>query len=101
MALRSARRHAGAAALSEMLAFPVPAAEQRSIPCSCSHQAGYRELRSKAVLSAVGEIRVSRPYYLMLAGPWRAWPGSWTCRSLGENRFPFCIRKWTGPECPS
>ena len=64
MALRSALHHAGATALSEMLQFPVPAAEQRSIPCSCGHQAGYQELRSKAVLTAVGEITVSRPYYL-------------------------------------
>jgi hypothetical protein len=64
MALRSALHHAGATALSEMLQFPVPAAEQRSIPCSCGHQADYQELRSKAVLTAVGEITVSRPYYL-------------------------------------
>jgi hypothetical protein len=64
MAMRSAMHHAGAAALSELMQFPVPAAEQRSIPCSCGHQAGYQELRSKPVLTAVGEITVSRPYYL-------------------------------------
>ena len=64
MAIRSAMHHAGATALSELLQFPVPAAEQRSIPCSCSHQAGYRELRSKPVLTAVGEVTISRPYYL-------------------------------------
>jgi len=64
MALRSAMHHAGATALGELLRFPVPAAEQRSIPCSCGHPAGYRELRSKPVLTAVGEVTVSRPYYL-------------------------------------
>ncbi len=63
MALRSAMHHAGATALSELLQFPVPAAEQRSILCSCGHQAGYQELRSKPVLTAVGEVIISRPYY--------------------------------------
>lgn len=64
MAVRSAMHHAGAAALSELLQFAAPAADQRSLPCSCGHQAHYRELRSKPVLTAVGEARVSRPYYL-------------------------------------
>lgn len=64
MALRSAMHHAGATALSELLQFPAPPAAQRSIACSCGYQAGYRELRPKPVLTAVGEITVSRPYYL-------------------------------------
>src|ERR1039457_1554487 len=64
MAMRSAMHHAGATALRELLQFPIPAAELRSIPCSCGHQAGYQELRSKPVLTAVGEVTVSRPYYL-------------------------------------
>jgi hypothetical protein len=64
MAMRSAMHHAGATALSELLQFSAPAPEQRSIPCSCGHQARYRELRSKPVLTAVGEVTVSRPYYL-------------------------------------
>ena len=64
MAMRSAMHHAGATALSELLQFPVPGAEQRSIPCCCGHQAGYQELRSKPVLTAVGEVTISRPYYL-------------------------------------
>ena len=63
-AVRSAMHRAGAAALSELLHFPVPAADQRSIPCRCGHQAVYQELRSKPVLTAVGEATVSRPYYL-------------------------------------
>ena len=64
MALRSALHHAGATALRELLQFPVPASEQRSIPCPCGHQAAYQELRSKPLLTAVGEVTTSRPYYL-------------------------------------
>lgn len=64
MALRSALHHAGARALSQLLQFPVPAAEQRSIPGPCGHPAVYQELRSKPLLTAVGEANVSRPYYL-------------------------------------
>jgi len=64
MAVRSAMHHAGATALSELLQFPAPATEQRTLPCACGHQAAYRELRSKPVLTAVGSVKVSRPYYL-------------------------------------
>jgi hypothetical protein len=64
MAVRSAMHHAGATALGAMLQFPAPATEQRSIPCPCGRQAGYQELRSKPVLTAVGEVTISRPYYL-------------------------------------
>jgi hypothetical protein len=64
MAVRSAMHQAGAAALTELLQFPVPEADQRNIPCACGHQAHYRELRSKPVLTAVGPAEVSRPYYL-------------------------------------
>ena len=64
MAVRSAMHQAGAAALTELLQFPAPAADQRTLPCPCGHQAHYRELRSKPVLTAVGPAKVSRPYYL-------------------------------------
>jgi hypothetical protein len=56
MAMRSAMHHAGATVLNELLRFPAPAVEQRSIRCSCGHQAGYQELRSKPVLTAVGAV---------------------------------------------
>ncbi len=72
--MRSAMHRAGAAALSELLQFPAPAADQRTIPCSCGHQAHYRELRSKPVLTAVGPVQVSRPYYL--------------CRHCHGGQFP-------------
>jgi hypothetical protein len=64
MAVRSAMHHAGAVVLSQLLQFPAPAPEQRTLPCACGRQAAYRELRSKPVLTAVGSVKVSRPYYL-------------------------------------
>jgi hypothetical protein len=64
MMMRSALHRVGAAGLTELLQFPVPAANQRRIPCPCGHQARYLELRSKPVLTAVGQVKVSRPYYL-------------------------------------
>jgi Uncharacterised protein family (UPF0236) len=63
-AVRAAMHRAGAAALSELLQFPAPTAPQRSVPCGCGQQAHYRELRTKPVLTAVGPVKVSRPYYL-------------------------------------
>jgi len=62
--VRSAMHRAGAAALTQLLQFPVPAPDQRRLPCPCGQQAVYRELRPKPVLTAVGEVTVSRPYYL-------------------------------------
>jgi len=64
MAVRSALHQAGAAALSELLKFEPPPADQRSVPCPCGQQAPYHELRSKPVLTAVGPATTSRPYYL-------------------------------------
>jgi hypothetical protein len=64
MAVRSAVHRAGAAMLSELLRFQAPPAERRNIACACGHQAHYQELRSKPVLTAVGKVEVSRPYYL-------------------------------------
>lgn len=64
MAVRSAMHLAGAAVLTKLLQLPAPAADHRNIPCACGHQARYRELRSKPILTAVGNVEVSRPYYL-------------------------------------
>jgi hypothetical protein len=64
MAVRSAMHRAGAAALTELLEFPAPANSQRTVACPCGQPAPYRELRSKPVLTAVGQVQVSRPYYL-------------------------------------
>ena len=64
MMLRSAMHRAGAAGLTQLLRFSVPPAEQRTVSCACGHTAHYQELRSKPVLTAVGRVEVSRPYYL-------------------------------------
>jgi hypothetical protein len=64
MAVRSAMHRAGAAALTALLEFPAPANSQRTVACPCGQPAPYRELRSKPVLTAVGQVQVSRPYYL-------------------------------------
>ncbi len=64
MAMRTATRQAGAAALTKLLQFPAPDAGQRTLACSCSQQAVYRGLRSKPILTAIGKVEVSRPYYL-------------------------------------
>ena len=63
-ALRAALHQAGAAALTELLQFEAPAAEQRQLPCDCDHHAQYHEIRCKPILTIVGPVRISRPYYL-------------------------------------
>ena len=64
MGLRAALHRAGAAALTQLLQFPAPAVEQRSIPCPCGRQAGYRELRPRRLHTVLGEVELSRPWYL-------------------------------------
>ena len=77
MAMRSALHRAGAAALSQLLEFPVPSEEERKLPCSCGQQAHYRELRSKLVLTVLGWVEVLRPYYL--------------CAHCGRGQFPVDV----------
>jgi len=73
MLVRSVMHQAGAAALTELLRFPIPA--QRAIRCPCGEQALYRELRAKTVLTAVGTVEMLRPYYL--------------CPHCHEGKFPI------------
>jgi hypothetical protein len=63
-AVRATVHQAGAAALSALLQFPVPPAASRTRPCSCGQTAHYGGLRSKPVLTVVGRVEMSRPYYL-------------------------------------
>jgi hypothetical protein len=77
MLMRSAAHRVGAAGLTQLLQFPVPPSEQRALPCSCGQTAHYQELRSKAILTAVGRVEVSRPYYL--------------CRHCHNGQFPADI----------
>jgi hypothetical protein len=72
MLVRSTMHQVGATTLNELLQFPNP--DQRVIPCPCGEQAIYRELRSKTVLTVVGTVKVSRPYYL--------------CPNCQEGQFP-------------
>lgn len=55
---------AGAAALSQLLRCDPPGPEEREIPCPCGQKARYREMRSRRLLTAVGEIEFLRPWYL-------------------------------------
>lgn len=64
MAFRAALHHAGAAALSQLLRFSKPVEQQHGLACSCGRQARYRELRSRRVLTALGAVEITRPWYL-------------------------------------
>ena len=77
MAMRSALHRAGAAALSQLLEFPAPAEEERTVVCSCGQHAHYREQRSKPVLTALGRVEVLCPYYL--------------CAHCGVGQFPVDV----------
>jgi hypothetical protein len=63
-ALRAALHRAGAAALTQLLQFETPPPDQRQLRCACGQQAQYQEIRSRALLTIVGPVRISRPYYL-------------------------------------
>ena len=64
LALRASLHQAGATALTALLQFDPPSAEQRQISCLCSATARYVELRSKSVLTVLGAATCRRPYYL-------------------------------------
>jgi hypothetical protein len=63
IAFRAALHQAGAAALTRLLQFTEPAGSERPIPCSCGHQSSCRELRSRHVLTALGHLELTRPWY--------------------------------------
>ena len=63
-ALRSAMHQAGASALTQLLRYGPPDADHRTIPCPCGHSAHYKELRSKTVLTVLGPVELTRPYFL-------------------------------------
>jgi hypothetical protein len=64
MLVRSAMHRAGAAGITQLRQFPVPPVAHRTVACSCGHVAHFQELRSKPILTAVGAVAISRPYYL-------------------------------------
>jgi hypothetical protein len=64
LALRTAMYQTGAAVLSDLLCYDAPPPEQRTRPCPCGQTATYRELRSRILLTAVGKVQLTRPWYL-------------------------------------
>jgi hypothetical protein len=64
MAIRSSMHQAGAVALSQLLRYDPPGPDEWEIPCPCGHKARYREMRSRRVLTAVGNVDFTRPWYL-------------------------------------
>jgi hypothetical protein len=64
MAIRAAMHRAGAAALGQLLRGHPPGPEDREIPCPCGRKARYREMRTRHVLTAVGDVEILRPWYL-------------------------------------
>ncbi|MBV9573566.1 MAG: hypothetical protein JOY93_05895 [Acidobacteriales bacterium] len=67
MAMRSTLHQTGAEAITELLRFPSPDEDHRTIPCPCGQVAKYPGMRSRLVLTVVGWARIDRPYYLCLA----------------------------------
>jgi hypothetical protein len=102
MAVRSTCHRAGAAALTELLRFPAPPADQRPLPCRCGQKAHYRELRTKPVLTAVGPVEVSRPYYGCPDGHPGPSPAD-VQLDLENTEFSPGVRRrqaWVGQEAP-
>jgi len=64
LAVRTAVYQTGAAVLSDLLCYDAPLPEQRTRPCPCGQTAIYRELRSRTLLTAVGKVQLTRPWYL-------------------------------------
>ena len=64
MSLRTTLHQVGAVALQQLLQYDEPAPDQRTLPCSCGHRAQYLGLRSKTMLTVLGQVELRRPYYL-------------------------------------
>jgi len=77
MGLRATLHQVGSVALQQLLQFDEPTQEQRTRLCPCGSQALYVELRGKTVLTVVGPVKLSRPYYL--------------CPQCGNGQFPMDV----------
>ena len=62
--MRAAMHRAGATALSQLLRCDPPGRDKREILCRCGQKARYREMRSRRILTAVGQVEFLRPWYL-------------------------------------
>jgi hypothetical protein len=77
MAMRTAMHQAGAAALSQLMRCDPPGPDKREISCPCGQKARYREMRSRRILTVVGQVELRRPWYL--------------CRQCHHGQFPADI----------
>jgi hypothetical protein len=74
MGLRTTLHQVGAVTLEQLLRYPEPERDKRQLPCRCGYSAQYVDLRSKVVITALGNAKLERPYYL--------------CAHCGEGQFP-------------
>jgi hypothetical protein len=63
MGLRATLHQVGSVALQQLLQYDPPVPDQRIRPCPCGQCAQYLGLRSKTVLTVLGEVELQRPYY--------------------------------------
>ena len=77
MALRSALHKAGATSLRKLLQRDPPASDERNRACPCGQTARYREMRSRCILTVLGEVEITRPWFL--------------CSDCGKGQVPFDI----------
>jgi len=78
MAMRSTVHQTGAEAVSELLRFPPPDEDHRTILCPCGQVARYEGMRSRPILTVVGWAQVNRPYYL--------------CPACNHGQFPADVQ---------
>jgi hypothetical protein len=78
MAIRSTVHQTGADAVTELLRFPPPDDDHRSVPCRCGQAAKYEGMRSRPILTAVGWAQIDRPYYL--------------CPACHQGQFPADVQ---------
>lgn len=62
MATRSAMHKAGASVIEQLLNACTEA--ESETPCGCGHQARFHQMRPKQILTALGQIRIERAYYV-------------------------------------
>ena len=62
MLVRTSMHRAGAAALEHLLSMPSPEPEQ--VTCGCGHSAKRHGRRVKQIMTALGQVRFERSYYL-------------------------------------
>ena len=103
MAMRAAMHQAGAVALSQLLRYEPPAVDEREIPCACGQTARYREMRSRKVLTAVGEVEFLRPGFSVRTAITDSSPPMSLWASKRRRCLPECAAcwRWSVPKRPS